>query len=211
MNPWRTFRRKLIDDGFEEKPIALNLWADLYAGTRDPALRDRVIRGFGLQAIAIARALTREREHQRADAQSEALVKLILCVEEWPNRCEEEGNFRRYAATSIRLHVQDWLKDDAVFRRPARREREKEAEAMLRHSLGDDDDGGYEPAVNPPEIAVELPLSPRSQRIFDLHLAGYTPGEIAEVVGRSEKAIRRDLKEILSFLSEHSRIRLLVG
>jgi DNA-directed RNA polymerase specialized sigma24 family protein len=197
--PWKTFEQQLIEDGFEKKPLGLNLWADYYAGSRQPGHRGKMIRCFGLKALAIASGLAGDR---REDAQSEALLELIRCADNWPDIMEsDEDSFRKYVETSIRFHVLDWLRNDHVFGRPARRDREKKEKPMVRQAISDGEDGdGHVPMTYPDQTldaADDLtPLSPRDKQIVRALQSGDTIEEIADANDRSEKTIRRWCKEI---------------
>jgi hypothetical protein len=110
-------RAKFVED---PDPAVVAELADRWAAVGDPADRTTLIELLALWVLTLVRSPL----HLLDDAESIGLVTLIECLDNWPNKQRDVNDFMAYAAVCVRMRVQDYIDDETVFRRPARRTRE---------------------------------------------------------------------------------------
>jgi hypothetical protein len=110
-------RARFVED---PDPAVVAELADRWAAVGDPADRTALIERLALWVLTLVRSPL----HLLDDAESIGLVTLIECLDNWPNKQRDVNDFMAYAAVCVRRRVQDYIDDDKVFRRPARRTRE---------------------------------------------------------------------------------------
>lgn len=148
-------------------------------------------------ALPVHKLVLRYRNRNNADdILGEALLALIECVDRWRS-CAEDNNIRRYVEFSVRKRIKDFIDNDAVFKVPSRRVREKAAAGEVVEEINTfrldphDEEEGADTPVSMPDVSYDVLEffesrgDPRDSLIIRMRAESRSLEEIAEQVGRS--------------------------